>query len=296
MDFYSQLHALLCEDATGRGLAAAAPAPDFDAVTRTLRSARRAVILTGFPVDCGPEGVRGETDGPGGSAELARALEAAGCAVTLLTDGVSFPLVSAAAECLELTAEVVCLPAEDTEAFGRRLMTRLQPTHFIALERPGKAADGHFYNMRGRIIDDMVTDSDFLLPLAREMGAVTIGVGDGGNELGMGSLRSMIAARTPLPVEYAAAQEADLALTSGVSNWWGWGASALLSRAVGHWLLPSPAEEFQVLSAVVAAGGVDGCTHAAELTVDAQPLASHQALLRRIADALRAAAPVQAAI
>ena len=71
MDFYSQLHALLCEDATGRGLAAAAPAPDFDAVTRTLRSARRAVILTGFPVDCGPEGVRGETDGPGGSAELA---------------------------------------------------------------------------------------------------------------------------------------------------------------------------------------------------------------------------------
>ena len=74
MDFYSQLHALLCEDATGRGLAAAAPAPDFDAVTRTLRSARRAVILTGFPVDCGPEGVRGETDGPGGSAELARAL------------------------------------------------------------------------------------------------------------------------------------------------------------------------------------------------------------------------------
>ena len=64
----------------------------------------------------------------------------------------------------------------------------------------------------------------------------------------------------------------------------------------GRLLLPSPAEEFQVLSAVVAAGGVDGCTHAAELTVDAQPLASHQALLRRIADALRAAAPVQAAI
>lgn len=287
MEFYRRLHQLLCEDATGRGLAASSPAPDLSAVTRTLLSAKRAVILTGFPVDCGGDAV-GETDGPSGAAELGRALELLGCAVTLVTDRVSLPLVRAAADCVELSGSVVCLPAEGTELFGRKLLTRLQPTHFIALERPGKAADGHYYNMRGRIIDRMVTDSDFLLPLARQMGAVTLAVGDGGNELGMGALRPVIAAHTPLPVEYAAAETADFTLTAGVSNWWAWGAAALLSRATGRWLLPSPVDEFQVLSAVVAAGGVDGCTHEAALSVDAQPLSSHQSLLRRVASALRA--------
>lgn len=288
MNFHTQLRTLLSRDATGRGLAQAAPSPDFDALTDTLLSAKRAVILTGFPVNCGA-GPCGETDGPGGAANLARALMAVGCAVTLLTDPVSLPQVRAAADCLASGAEVIGLPDEGTETFAGSLLPRLRPTHFFTIERPGKGADGHFHNMRGGVIDSMVTDTDFLLPLARRLGAVTIAVGDGGNELGMGALRAVIKAHVPHGKRLAAVEAADFALVSGVSNWWGWGVEALLSAATGRWLLPSPEKEFYLLSAVVEAGGVDGCTHEAALSVDAQSLSAHQHLLCRIGDALNEA-------
>lgn len=285
MEFYSQLHALLCHDATGRGLAQAAPAPDFGALTGSLLSAKRAVILTGFPVNCG--GVfRGETDGPGGAANLARALMAVDCRVTLLTDAVSLPMVRAAASCLAPGTKVVSLPPEGTKVFAESLLERLRPTHFFTIERPGKGADGHFHNMHGVVIDSMVTDTDFLLPLARRLGAVTVAIGDGGNELGMGALSSLIKAHVTHGAALAAVEAADFTLVSGVSNWWGWGVEALLSAATGQRLLPSPAEEFQLLSAVVAAGGVDGCTRESALSVDAQSLSEHQRLLCRIGDAL----------
>lgn len=285
MNFYTHLRALLCRDATGRGLAQAAPAPDFDALTDTLLAAKRAVILTGFPVDCG--GVCcGETDGPGGAANLAHALKAVGCGVTFLTDCVSLPQVRAAADCLAPGAEVVCLPGKGTEAFAESLLTRLRPTHFFTIERPGKGSDGHFHNLHGGVIDSMVTDTDFLLPLSRRSGAVTIAVGDGGNELGMGALRAVIESHVPYGAKLAAVETADFTLVSGVSNWWGWGVAALLSAATGRWLLPSPEEEFYLLSSVVEAGGVDGCTHEAALSVDAQSLSAHQHLLCRIGDEL----------
>lgn len=285
MNFHTQLRALLSRDATGRGLAQAAPAPDFNALTDTLLAAKRAVILTGFPVDCG-EVCCGETDGPGGAANLARALKAVGCGVTLLSDRISLPQVRAAADYLVPGTEVVCLTAKGTEAFAESLLARLRPTHFFTIERPGKGADGHFHNMRGGVIDSMVTDTDFLLSLSRRLGAVTIAIGDGGNELGMGALRSEIEARVPHGAKLAAVEKADFTLVSGVSNWWGWGVAALLSAATGRWLLPSPEEEFHLLSAVVEAGGVDGCTHEGALSVDAQSLSTHQHLLCRIGDEL----------
>lgn len=285
MKFYAQLHTLLCHDSTGRGLAQAAPVPDFGALTDTLLSAKRAVILTGFPVNCG--GIfRGETDGPGGAANLARALAAIDCRVTLLTDTVSLPMVRAAANCLAPGAKVVCLPPEGTEVFAESLLEQLRPTHFFTIERPGKGADGHFHNMHGGVIDSMVTDTDFLLPLARCLGAVTVAIGDGGNELGMGALSPLIKAHVAHGAALAAVESADFTLVSGVSNWWGWGVEALLSAATSRRLLPSPAEEFHLLSAVVAAGGVDGCTHKSALSVDAQSLSAHQHLLCRIGDAL----------
>ena len=288
MDFYEQLWALLRRDETGRGLARWLPAPDFDALTRTLLSAERAVILTGFPVDCG--GVfHGETDGPGGAANLARALMTTGCDATLLCGGVSLPQVRAAAGVLAPEAEVVCLPGGDTAAFARDLLTRLRPTHFFTIEHPGKGADGHFYNMHGRVIDDMVTDAEAFLPLARRLGAVTLAVGDGGNELGMGALRPVVEAHVPHGKRLAAVGRADFTLASGVSNWWGWAVAALLSAATGRRLLPSPEEELRALRAVVASGGVDGCTGKSDLSVGALPLSFHLDLLRRMEDALCAA-------
>lgn len=288
MRFYEQLQTLLSQDSTGRGLAQSAPAPDFVALTSALLDAKRAVILTGFPVDCGGV-LRGETDGPGGAANLARALMTSSCRVTLLSDSVSLPQVRAAARVLAPGAEIVPLPSKGTEAFAHALLERLRPTHFFTIERPGKGADGHFHNMRGEVIDSMVTDTDFLLPLSRRLGAAVVAVGDGGNELGMGALRPLTEGCVPHGRSLAAVEVADFTLVSGVSNWWGWGAAALLSAATGRWLLPSPEEELRLLSAVVASGGVDGCTRTPSLSVDALPLCVHQEVLCRMGDALNEA-------
>ena len=52
----------------------------------------------------------------------------------------------------------------------------------IFLERPGRAGDGRYYNMRGRDISASVVPLDDLAAHALERGLPVIGIGDGGNE------------------------------------------------------------------------------------------------------------------
>jgi len=54
----------------------------------------------------------------------------------------------------------------------------------LAIERPGKAADGRYYNMRREDISHRIADVDALW---RQLGCPTVAVGDGGNEIGMGN-------------------------------------------------------------------------------------------------------------
>ena len=86
---------------------------------------------------------------------------------------------------------------------------------------------------------------------------------------------------------------ADHALASGVSNWWGWGVEALLSRRTGRWLLPDDEQEKQLLSQVVEAGGVDGVTGKRQSSVDGLSLDENLQVLRRLRQAIQ---PVQAAL
>ena len=60
-----------------------------------------------------------------------------------------------------------------------------QPTLVISIERPGMAADGHYYNMRGENISARCASFDYFLTLAN---CPTIAIGDGGNEIGMGNV------------------------------------------------------------------------------------------------------------
>lgn len=93
--------------------------------------------------------------------------------------------------------------------------------------------------MRGETIDDMITDSALFLSEARAFGAETISIGDGGNEMGMGTYRHEIEAHVPCGKLICASEAADITLASGVSNWWSWGIAALLSLQAGLYLLPT---------------------------------------------------------
>ena len=61
------------------------------------------------------------------------------------------------------------LPKTIPAAFIRNFLSDFRPTHFISLERPGKAADGHYHNMRGEIIDNMIADSSPSYPKPKSL-------------------------------------------------------------------------------------------------------------------------------
>ena len=105
MDFYHELYDVLRR--SQRGLRA--PQPPLEEIAAVLAHSRRAVILTGFPVDCAGHAV-GETDGPQGAAEIAAVLAALMMA--------ALPLGSLADEALPSpTAEAPAEPtAEPTDA------------------------------------------------------------------------------------------------------------------------------------------------------------------------------------
>ena len=127
-----------------------------------------------------------------------------------------------------------------------------------------------------------MADAEPLLLEAGRRGVYTIGVGDGGNELGMGGARSLVEEYVRHGKKICARQKADATLVAGVSNWWGWGLCGALSLAAGRDLMPSGEDEKRLLEAVLAAGGADGETARADGTVDAMPLSVHLEVLEQI--------------
>ncbi|MBO4838096.1 MAG: DUF4392 domain-containing protein [Lachnospiraceae bacterium] len=275
-------------DPGGRGLLKGEITTPVSALLQSLEQVPRAVLLTGFPVRLPDGTVVGETDGPSGLANIAWALEQTGTAVRVLTDRTCFRQLEAAMRARGCSAAPEMIPEDGQEPFLEELFAEFSPTHLITLERPGKARDGHFHNMRGGVIDPMITDADCILETARRCGAEVISVGDGGNELGMGALRPLIEERVPLGELICADAPADIALVSGVSNWWSWGIAAFLSLLHKKDLLPSPETELAMLHAVIISGGADGCTARIEETVDDLPPEVHLAVLNNVREQLRA--------
>lgn len=282
MDFYEQLDLIMKQDFGNRGLLPHLPANPAKEAADTLVYAERVIILTGFPVRISDDSFIGETDGPSGTANLAAALSKIGCSVYVVTDLASYGLLDAALSYMAPTASLELLPDTATEGFIRSLINAVKPTHFISLECPGKADDGHYHNMRGEIIDSMTTDSSLFLSEAHRSGAVTISIGDGGNEMGMGTFRKQILNFVPAGEIICTGDSADIALAAGVSNWWAWGLAALLSQKTGRNLLPSLEKETELLRRVVKAGGVDGCTKRRELTVDGLSLDTYLSVLSEV--------------
>lgn len=109
--------------------------------------------------------------------------------------------------------------------------------------------------------------------------ATTVGVGDGGNEIGMGRVRARLAREGALVARIASVVPVDHLVVAGVSNWGAYGIVAQLGRLTGHRLLHTPADERRLIDACVAAGAIDGLTHRREPTVDALDADTHAAVV-----------------
>ncbi len=280
-DVFSRIWQVMETDPGNRGLTRDLPRADLKKLGFSLLEAGEVFIISGFPVQ--RAGGKGETDGPVGTANLAAVLEQIGKKVTVITDEPSCAAMLAGCSIYAPSAEVLCVPKNGAQAFCYGLLKHRKPTHVIAIERPGRGADGHFHNFRGEYIDDLLADTDLLL---YDKNTVTIGIGDGGNELGMGNFRDMIEQRVNHGEVICADAPADFTLTSGVSNWWGWGIRAVLSAITGRDLMPTDEQENKLLRAVVYNGCVDGVTGESQLTVDHLTQEENLRVLRELRAAL----------
>lgn len=267
-------------DPGGRGIGRLVVPGAMAAAARSLARAQRVVLVTGFVAR---PAWAAETDGPSGTVVLGRALRRIGARVAYLADPPVAPLLEACLRALGEPRNLIAVPAEPVAALrgAREAVRTFGPTHLIAVERPGRAIDGGYYNARGDSVAAVNAPLDAIF-LRRRPGTVTIGVGDGGNEIGMGRVRARVVREVPNGAKIASVVRTDHLIVAGTSNWGAWGVAAHLALVTGRALLHTPREEARLTRAMVRAGAVDGLTGAARPSVDNLPLGLHQALLETL--------------
>jgi hypothetical protein len=273
----------------------------------TLMPSTSIAIVTGFFIPHAQPPC-GETDGPLGAIFLARAGQALGIKVALVTDAFCRRALEIGLQAcgLESTVPVLVLPdqrfpsAHYDEWFlyevdvgfrgwlGGGMGT--EPTHFLALERVGPSFDDRCRNMRGRDVTEEMAPAHLLFEEQARRGfsrRFTIGIGDGGNEIGMGKIPPEVIARNvPNGERIACRVPTDDLIVAGVSNW---GAYALAAGVAVLRRQPLPASLFDVegerdlLRLMVEHGPlVDGVTARQTVTVDGLSFDDYAEPLRRI--------------
>lgn len=149
-------------------------------------------ILTGAAV---PEHMpKGENDGPFGAVALARALVKMGHKVTIITDPEPAlaiePLVSYAD--LSVPLEIFGLNTQEKQkAFAPKLDA------LVTIERLGGNKNGNLHGIGGLSRNDFRVNFDALVNECNRLGKITVGIGDGGNEIGFGKIYDELIRQLP---------------------------------------------------------------------------------------------------
>lgn len=238
-----------------------------------------------------------ETDGLGGMAHLAAGLSNMGIPVTVITDAPCGKAVWAVTTELpdNVSLEIVSVNEISVKSLRDRLSAAERPlTHLIAIERVSPGSDGKPHREHGW---DMSADTAPLHLLFEERGWerpwVTIGIGDGGNEIGMGLLpKDIVSKDIPNGELVAAVISTDHLIVAGVSTWGGYGllsAMALVAPEHRRSLLRdfTPEMDRRFLAAAVDVGqAVDDSRpeHPGrpQMSVDKLPWEHHAAILSEL--------------
>ena len=305
-----------------------ATAGDFPAACRSLAETADAavVIVTGFYIPHAQPPC-GETDGPLGALFLARAFTQLGIRAILATDAFCIRALSAGLEACELEMHVPLIMLSPGKGlavrYWRALIARIASmpfhlTHLLALERVGPshtvasiraqygADEGtvdefirevppehhdRCHTMLGRDITAAMSPAHLLFesPPHQTPAITTIGIGDGGNEIGMGNIPwNLIRRNIPNGGIVACRVPTDHLIVAGVSNWGACGLAAGTALLRGHKLGRAFFDvegERELLRAMVEQGPlVDGVTGQPTVTVDGLSFERYAEPLRRIGE------------
>ena len=263
-------------------------------------------LITGFPSRSflGP-GIS-ETDGPVGAAFLARMLEEVLGAVPIIITETSLVKYSAAcslaAGLLVTDVEralrskrgavkasavgILQMPTEDTAAqhTTHQFFEEVKPKALIAVEMPSRGADGFGHTAGGRrIVDEYLAKADYLFHWAPEHGVLRIGLGDGGNEMGMGNLKEATYRASPVGHDIAAVTISDVPVVGASSNWAAYGIGACLEALSLSTKVLRRVNLAGIIRRCAEEGAIDGGSLRPEPYVDGTPLEMNLAVVDMMA-------------
>lgn len=239
----------------------------------------------------------GETDGPIGGAAFARALQIGlGAKPVLVVDTAAIDMTKATCRAANLnvvepkvlrkterTVSVLGFPIDEREAReeAERMFKELSPKALIAVECRGRNEKGVYHAIpKGRSMNHIAAKMACLYDKAKETGALTIGIGDGGNEIGWGIVSDVIKKKIPYGDKcscgcgggFGDTTMVDVLVAASISNWGAYGVIACLSVLLNnHAVLHDTKIESRMLRECIDAGGINGPSFLPEPKIDDMP-------------------------
>ncbi|ETV78635.1 hypothetical protein, variant [Aphanomyces astaci] len=235
-------------------------------------------ILTGFP--CVQHATPPtETDGIAGTFALVHMLHTRGCVVHILTDDVNASVFQACIDhwrnnysCqADKNLQLHTFPPGPVAPPQLEAMAALIQ-YWIAIERPGEAADGRYYTMRARDISRDVAHLDAFFDRAQQLGVRTLAIGDGGNELGLGGVATLTKQHIPHGDVIAAVTPSDHLVVASISDWGGYAICAAMAYIDPSLSLVLPRTLAELAATMVMACARDGILGTLDACVDGWPL------------------------
>ena len=233
-----------------------------EAAERILINKGTVFISTGFYIVYAEAP---ETDGPPGSIALGNALKKLGYKVIYITDKWSFSILKGMT-----TDKIIEFPVENHENsknYAKEILDKFNPSVCVSIERASLMSDGTYRNWKNQDISEFNAKIDYIFQYASN----TIGIGDGGNEIGMGNLSEEIKKAEGLPNNPAATRTDDLIISS-CSNWGAYGLICAMSEIKSINLLPKIEEAKNLIIKCVDLGAVEGLTGEKKYAVDGRDL------------------------
>ena len=228
-------------------------------------------LTTGFYV----EGFA-ETDGPPGTVFLALALKKLGFTPIIITDKYADSFFNLK------EIKTISMPLDEEEEWCRKILDEYKPVGLISIERCGKNIESKYANMRGVCINEFTSKIDMLFELA--YGNIpTIGVGDGGNEIGMGNEASVIYDK--LSLSPCIVKVSQLVIAT-VSNWGAYAIVAYLEKFSGQNVYMTFDDVYNYISKIVEAGSVDGVLKKHVVSVDGFDMTVEREIVEALEEAI----------
>lgn len=220
-----------------------------------------------------------ETDGPAGTVTLAKCLQKLGYHPIIITDEYCRGFFE-----IE-NLDVVYMRMESGEEFCKNVLLKYQPAGMISIERCGQNIQGDYANMRGISIKNQTARTDLFFEMTA--GRIpSVGVGDGGNEIGMGNAADIITEKLELvPCRI----RTDRLVIATVSNWGAYGIAAYLAKITGEDIFPEFTAVEEYIKKTVGLGSVDGVTKEHAVSVDGFDMKVEKEIIEALRNAIKGA-------